>query len=99
MDPLKFMVALIDRWALSSFFTFSILEGTIWVEEDCEPRQMVGLMEDLVALIIYLAMHRSGNFLMSSAYDNLPKDRCWIRCLRVICSRDQLLTPAVSVTR
>lgn len=60
MDPLKFMVVLIDRWALNRFFTFSVLDGTIWVEEECEPKQLVGLMEDFVTLVIQLVTETSS---------------------------------------
>lgn len=59
IDPLKFMVAVIDRWSLNGFFTSSVLEGNTWVEEDCEPRQLVGLLEDFITLVIQLVTETS----------------------------------------
>jgi len=54
IDPLKLSVAIMDRWNLSTFFSVAISDSNIWVEVECEPRQMVALLEDLMLFFIHL---------------------------------------------
>lgn len=54
LDPLKFVTALIDRWNLLGFFTTPVNDASVWVEEECEPKQLVALLEDFMSLMIHL---------------------------------------------
>jgi E3 ubiquitin-protein ligase UBR1 len=48
------MVALIDRFGLSDWFSINVTSPHIWESDDAEPKQFITLLEDLVMLVIHL---------------------------------------------
>ncbi|ORY35607.1 ubiquitin-protein ligase [Naematelia encephala] len=54
MDSFKFMVALIDRFGLSPWFSGDISSELIWTETDIDPKNRINLLEDFLLLVIHL---------------------------------------------
>nr|XP_019044649.1 ubiquitin-protein ligase [Kwoniella bestiolae CBS 10118]OCF23579.1 ubiquitin-protein ligase [Kwoniella bestiolae CBS 10118] len=57
IDPLKFMVALIDRYGLSPWFRGNPKNPDIWLSHATEPKQRINLLEDFLLLVIHLVSY------------------------------------------
>ncbi|KAK6910515.1 ubiquitin-protein ligase [Kwoniella mangroviensis CBS 8886] len=57
IDPLKFMVAMIDRFGLSPWFRGNPKNPDIWLSHATEPKQRINLLEDFLLLVIHLVTY------------------------------------------
>ncbi|WWC90739.1 uncharacterized protein L201_005676 [Kwoniella dendrophila CBS 6074] len=57
IDPLKFMVALIDRYGLSPWFRGNPKNPDIWISNATDPKQRINLLEDFLLLVIHLVSY------------------------------------------
>nr|XP_019011443.1 ubiquitin-protein ligase [Kwoniella pini CBS 10737]OCF50224.1 ubiquitin-protein ligase [Kwoniella pini CBS 10737] len=57
IDPLKFMVALIERYGLAQWFRGNPKNPDIWLHHSTEPKQRINLLEDFLLLVIHLVSY------------------------------------------
>ncbi|WVQ81879.1 hypothetical protein IAT38_004006 [Cryptococcus sp. DSM 104549] len=57
IDPLTFMVAVIDRFDLNMWFKGNVADPELWLDPDMDPKQRINLIEEFLLLVIHLVSY------------------------------------------
>ncbi|WWC63263.1 uncharacterized protein I303_105863 [Kwoniella dejecticola CBS 10117] len=57
IDPVKFMVTVIERYGLAQWFRGNPKNPDIWLHHSTEPKQRINLLEDFLLLVIHLVSY------------------------------------------